>query len=126
MTEEQAQKKAARNKAYYAAHRDDLLVRSRINAKENAGRRSAYYREYNHGMAASEYDALFNAQNKVCAICGNPPGKKGLHIDHNHKTGANRALLCHKCNAAIGFANEDIHTLFAMAMYLNRWEYEII
>jgi hypothetical protein len=40
-------------------------------------------------------------QGGVCAICGNPPKKRPLHIDHNHRTGRVRGLLCYRCNRAL-------------------------
>lgn len=35
-----------------------------------------------------------------CQICGLVP-KQGLHFDHDHKTGAHRGWLCHRCNRAL-------------------------
>jgi hypothetical protein len=51
-------------------------------------------------VTPEEYAALFSEQGGVCAICGNPPkeGGRALHVDHNHKTGEVRGLLCHYCN----------------------------
>jgi hypothetical protein len=48
--------------------------------------------------AAELYDRLLGEQGGVCAICGNPPKTRRLHIDHDHKTGKVRGLLCHRCN----------------------------
>jgi Recombination endonuclease VII len=36
-----------------------------------------------------------------CAICGAEPKTKRLHVDHDHKTGAVRGLLCFRCNRLI-------------------------
>ena len=48
--------------------------------------------------ATVDYDAMLAAQGGVCAICGNPPKTRRLHIDHDHKTGKVRGLLCFQCN----------------------------
>lgn len=74
----------------------------------------------NHGMSQEEYDAMLLSQDGVCAICGNSPEEnKHLHIDHDHITGKVRALLCSKCNTAIGLADDDVNRLFGMAIYIN-------
>jgi hypothetical protein len=55
------------------------------------------------------YDALFEQQGGVCGICGRPPQKQRLHMDHNHsccKRGCEeciRGLLCSRCNLMVGF-----------------------
>lgn len=52
-------------------------------------------------LPAAEYDQLLTKQNGVCAICGRPPKTRRLDIDHDHKTGAIRGLLCVRCNRAL-------------------------
>lgn len=47
------------------------------------------------------YERLFAEQAGGCAICGNPPKTRRLHIDHDHKTDAVRGLLCFRCNNAL-------------------------
>lgn len=49
-------------------------------------------------LSDEEYAALFDAQGGGCAICGNAPKTRRLHVDHNHATGAIRGLLCYRCN----------------------------
>ena len=74
-----------------------------------------------YGMELSEYDALLNSQSSGCAICGKLGGSSTwtkLAVDHCHKTGAVRALLCRKCNTALGMVNDDIGVLTAMISYL--------
>ena len=53
------------------------------------------------GVTDAEYDRLLAAQGGGCAICGNPPKTRRLHVDHDHKTGRVRGLLCHRCNRAL-------------------------
>lgn len=50
---------------------------------------------------AETHARLMREQGGVCAICGNPPKKRPLHIDHNHRTGRVRGLLCYRCNRAL-------------------------
>jgi hypothetical protein len=44
------------------------------------------------------HDKLKKQQHNLCAICGNPPKKRALALDHDHKTGEVRGLLCFRCN----------------------------
>jgi hypothetical protein len=68
-----------------------------------------------YGVDATRYQEMLREQKGVCAICSQPEkitdnasGKsKDLAIDHDHVTGAIRALLCSACNTAIGLFNDD-------------------
>lgn len=75
-----------------------------------------------YGISLEEKRAMIVAQNNLCAICRKAPsgarGNKWLHVDHNHKTGKVRELLCHSCNMGIGSLKEDILTLEAAIKYL--------
>jgi len=52
-----------------------------------------------YGLTLEQYKAMKAKSNNTCYICGKPPtNKKALHIDHNHKTGQVRGLLCFLCN----------------------------
>lgn len=57
----------------------------------------------------------------VCEVCGAPPGKRALHFDHDHETGKFRGWLCHGCNLALGFADDDSGRLRALADYLEKF-----
>lgn len=65
-----------------------------------------------YGMTLEEYDAMYQRQEGLCAICENPPkggnsSTKNLNIDHCHTTGKVRGLLCNNCNAALGLLKDD-------------------
>lgn len=62
-------------------------------------------------------------QNGVCAICNqiNINGRK-LSVDHNHKTGKFRGLLCLKCNLAIGYLQEDVSLFEKSIEYLKKYQ----
>lgn len=54
-----------------------------------------------YGLTESDYAALLDAQNGLCAICQDPLGEKP-QIDHCHETGFVRGILCKGCNNGIG------------------------
>jgi hypothetical protein len=55
------------------------------------------------GITDAEYTARLEVQGGGCAICGNPPKTRRLHVDHNHRTGTVRGLLCYRCNRQLGY-----------------------
>ena len=59
---------------------------------------------------------------EVCDVCDKPgTGKyKNIHFDHDHQTGMFRGWLCHNCNVALGFANDDPEILLKLVEYLKR------
>lgn len=52
-----------------------------------------------------------------CEACGS---SDRLHVDHNHKTGAYRGVLCASCNTALGLLGEDIDRFLNLGRYLTR------
>ena len=53
------------------------------------------------GVTPADYDRLLAAQGGHCALCPNTPKTRRLHVDHDHRTGAVRGLLCYRCNRAL-------------------------
>ena len=53
------------------------------------------------GVTDADYTRMLEAQGGGCAICGNPPKSRRLHVDHDHRTGQVRGLLCFRCNRAL-------------------------
>jgi hypothetical protein len=74
-----------------------------------------------YGITVAQYDEMLANQNNVCWICKRPPKKKRLSVDHNHKTGKVRGLLCYSCNyRLLPGAHEDPDVLLRAADYLNQ------
>lgn len=67
---------------------------------KGAMRNSQYKCRY--GITLDDYNSVLEAQNGRCAICGELPSNH-LCIDHDHKTGKVRGLLCISCNVALGW-----------------------
>lgn len=73
-----------------------------------------------YGIDYSEYESMLESQNGRCAICKTTDtGKrKAFAVDHNHKTGAVRGLLCSNCNTGIGNLRDNIDLLKEAIAYL--------
>lgn len=70
-----------------------------------------------------KYEAMLLLQNNKCYLCNNPPSKyRNLDVDHNHKTGKVRRLLCNKCNMGIGVFKDDIKIIINILKYLQEHE----
>jgi len=73
-----------------------------------------------------QYDELRESCKDCCTICGisekdawmGRTRHYGLYIDHDHKTGELRGLLCHNCNLVIGHAKDSVETLESAIKYL--------
>lgn len=79
-----------------------------------------------YGITLDQYNEMLSAQDGVCDICAKPEANEikgsvvSLAVDHDHTTGAVRALLCSACNTALGLFNDDQELLTKAVAYLKR------
>lgn len=66
----------------------------------------------------AEIEKMMAAQGNLCLICGL---FSELVVDHNHKTGEIRGMLCRQCNFGIGLLKESPATLRSAIAYLERF-----
>lgn len=80
------------------------------------------YLERTYGITGDEYWAIYEWQGGVCYICERANGKtKKLSVDHDHKTGFVRGLLCSPCNKdVLGHLKDDPKACIRAALYLLR------
>ena len=129
-----------RRKIWLLNNKEKYLATNLRYARDNAEKINKYNRDYRkkykekwrtinrqnnlkklYGITIKDYDYLMDKQGGVCDICGNlnVHGRR-LSVDHNHKTGAIRGLLCVHCNAGLG-SFKDSDTLICEALaYLRR------
>lgn len=91
-------------------------------AKQRANKlRRNFWPHLTNEEAVKEYDRLFHVQKNSCAICDIHQSalKIALCVDHDHKTGKVRGLLCHKCNYYLVKAH-NIETIIKLADYLKK------
>lgn len=105
----------AGRKAYIKAHRDQ----NPLFWKDS-------YLQQSFGISLADYGNMLVAQNGKCAICDRQEthmrnGKvKALAVDHDHRTGKIRALLCSDCNTGLGKFQENQEFLLSAVEYLKK------
>lgn len=80
------------------------------------------------GITQDEFDALFKKQEGRCAICDTnlkrPWTMTGhshrAHVDHCHRNGIVRGILCNGCNLGIGMFKDDVWRMKRAVAYLER------
>lgn len=77
-----------------------------------------------YGITPEVYEEMIKGQNFCCACCGSHMSnfKRRLHVDHDHKTGLVRSLLCTECNPGIGYFDHSIERLEMAIRYLEKFK----
>lgn len=74
-----------------------------------------------YALTEERYAEIVKNHNGKCGLCDKPPGAKGLQIDHSHRFGHVRGLLCMTCNTRLGQIESE---WFIRAMlYLGKTEH---
>lgn len=83
--------------------------------------RNAYLKR-RYGITETKYRELLRRQNNCCGICGRPSEsfKIRLAVDHNHKTGEIRGLLCTFCNRRVIGRHTNIELFINAVKYLEQ------
>lgn len=102
----------SRERAYYLANRDKKLAYQKDWVAKNRDKTAVHKMKYNYGISKEEFDILVQEQGGKCKIC-ETLGE--LHIDHDHRSGNIRGLLCGNCNRGIGMFKDNT-TLMAKAI----------
>jgi hypothetical protein len=91
---------------------------AKAKAEAQKARAHARYVERTYGLAPGEYDRMLADQDGRCAICGKQPRTKRLSVDHDHRTGKVRALLCQPCNRGLRSFEFDYVPAQQAAIYI--------
>ena|SRR3990167_856097 len=129
------EKRKENSREYRKRNLEKVRAHDRERYKKNPEKKIAYSIEWqrknperlknqrllrNYGFSMKKYNALLEEQKGLCAVCFSLPNKRRLAVDHNHKNGKVRGLLCYNCNIGIGFFKEDILVLENAINYLTR------
>ncbi len=104
--------------------------------EKNHRRRNREYRRMQglvrrYGITPKQYQDMHDRQSGTCAICRKPETStfkdkhrhkavKPLAVDHCHKTGKVRGLLCSRCNRAIGLFEDNAELLAEASEYVKK------
>lgn len=99
----------AKARRHYWKHRERKLAESRD-----------YQLRQNYGITSEMYAQMMASQGGRCAICEKPQTefKRRFHVDHDHKTGVVRGLLCSVCNTSLAAMEKDEGWLSKALAYL--------
>ena len=85
------------------------------------------YQVTKYNITEKQYNQMLSEQEHKCACCGKPiqervkgQGKKTICVDHDHKTGQVRGLLCGLCNSGIGALGDNIQGVRNALNYLEK------
>lgn len=92
--------------------------RENKNSISERGKKS--WRKTQYGLSEERFQMLKLAQFDRCGICRKEfdESQHGAQIDHDHKTGVIRGLLCVKCNMGLGYFDDSEHSLQSAIEYL--------
>ena len=95
---------------------------------EKQRRQKDAYLQKNYHITLLQYNQLREHQDYKCAICRAPEAnfKNGMAVDHCHKTGEVRGLLCWRCNRALGKFEDSIEKIRRAADYVTITPVEIL
>ena len=97
--------------------------RAKQNSVNEAGltRSRQYYLKRRYGLTLEAWQEMWSSQGERCALCdSDTTDGKYWHVDHCHKSGSVRGILCHGCNTGLGNFRDNIDRLTAAIDYLNR------
>lgn len=72
-----------------------------------------------YGLTEADYAAILLKQGGLCKICGLPPKKRKLAVDHCHGNGTVRGLLCAACNVGLGMFKHNADLMVRAIGYLS-------
>ena len=79
-----------------------------------------------YGISMEEFDGLLEFQGGGCAICSKPIEKlrRRMNIDHDHKNGKVRGILCSGCNTGLGHLGDNVEGLKKALYYLENTPFD--
>lgn len=113
---------------YQNKNREKIRASNRSRYRKYLGKYKEAARNYwvktKYGLSPEQFEVIRISQDNKCEICKTEFITNGMKtnfgVDHCHKTGKTRALLCKHCNSSLGQARDSIKVLTAMISYLRK------
>ncbi|MEU8400132.1 endonuclease domain-containing protein [Nonomuraea sp. NPDC048892] len=86
------------------------------NRIKNHGSDRNYKLKLRYGITEDDFERMLAQQGGLCAVCRAVPG---AFVDHCHRTGAVRGILCFNCNNGLGHFGDNLVLLELAALYLD-------
>lgn len=133
---ENKEKRREYNKKYRKEHKEEIKKYREKNREKNRESSKNWALEnpekvknhcllHTYGITLEQKKDIIRQQNNKCAGCGINFDETTWHtkpvVDHDHKTGENRSLLCHHCNWALGNTKDNPETLRNLANYVEKY-----
>lgn len=119
--------RACSRRAYRRRPEVKEAARKRSRAADPDARANAYYK-YRYGITRDEIDDMIEAQGGLCAVCRRPESQivpksgkpRRLQVDHDHRTGRPRGMVCQFCNMVLGHVDDSTEHLQRFIAYLDQ------
>jgi hypothetical protein len=119
------------NKVFLSQYNKDYRFKNKESLRH---KRKTYLKEHPAEVAIGKLKCYFKVskieatklysqkQSGICEICHQPEINKRqvISIDHDHKTGKIRGILCSKCNTTLGLVNDSVEILQQAIKYLRK------
>lgn len=121
------------NAISHRKHREKILAHKKMKYDENPSeyqrRALKWYHAHKekdrarrvskYGLSLEEYIQLIEDA-KTCPLCNDSFENNPRVLDHDHKSGNVRGVICRRCNSGIGFLREDVDILLNAIHYLKK------
>ena len=119
----------SQQKERYAEFREDILKKNKEWRNKNPDKLALYYRKKHlgtmYGITIEQFESMWGVQKGRCANykCDEVLNREngGHALDHSHKTGKVRAILCRSCNVALGLMKDDMTKISGLISYIERY-----
>lgn len=114
--------KCGLEKPHYKSERGNTCIdckkeSRRVRYAKQKEQEREYHLQKKYNISQEVYEHMYSLQGGACKIC--EKNFPRLHVDHDHKTGNVRGLLCGSCNRAIGLLKDDVSNLTNAINYIN-------
>ena len=119
----------SQQKERYAEFRQDILRKNKEWRDKNPDKLALYHRKKHlgtmYGITIQQFEDMWGVQKGRCANyrCDEVLNKEncGHAVDHSHRTGKVRAILCRSCNVALGLMKDDMTKISGLISYIERY-----